>query len=62
MQIVGLFLICSTAEKMPRKIPAMKLIRRESNPDHSTIADGVLYGLFYDPDTCTLQLDGQNDW
>jgi hypothetical protein len=27
----------------------MEPIRRESNPDYSTIAGGTLYGLFYNP-------------
>jgi hypothetical protein len=39
----------SAEKKGPRKIAVMEPIRRESNPDSSTIADGTLYGLFDDP-------------
>jgi hypothetical protein len=31
-------------KKGPRKIAVMEPIRRESNPDYSTIAHGILYG------------------
>jgi len=51
--ILHLFHCCdvefSGKKKEPKKIAVMEPIRRESNPDYSTIAGGILYGLFYDP-------------
>jgi len=50
--ILNLFHCCDVEfapKKAPRKIVVMEPIRSDSNPDYSTIAGGILYGLFYDP-------------